>query len=131
MPKSFIHYYWRTVIVLMVIFLLSTLSFSSTDSIKLVRFPHSDKVAHFLFYLGLGGVLYFDFQKDRLLRPRYDAMLWILFASGVVYGGVIELVQMYCTTTRSGEWLDWAADIVGLAVGMGIGQLFFRKKSDG
>ena len=39
-------------------------------------------------------------------------------------GGVIELVQAYCTGgTRSGEWLDLAADSLGVLIGQPIGML--------
>jgi hypothetical protein len=46
-------------------------------------------------------------------------------------GGVIELVQAYCTTNRSGEWLDLAADAIGctLAIGVGLGLKKMWKKS--
>jgi VanZ family protein len=30
------------------------------------------------------------------------------------YGGAIEIAQATLTTTRMGEWSDWAADVVGL-----------------
>ena len=39
-------------------------------------------------------------------------------------GGLIELVQAYCTGgRRSGEWMDWAADSIGVAIGAVIGIL--------
>ena len=42
----------------------------------------------------------------------------------IVMGGVIELVQAYCTGgTRSGEWLDLAADSLGVLIGQPIGML--------
>ena len=41
-------------------------------------------------------------------------------------GGVIELVQAYCTTNRSGEWLDFLADSLGVGLGALIGLLFWR-----
>jgi hypothetical protein len=38
-------------------------------------------------------------------------------------GGLIELLQAYCTTTRSGEWFDFWADSIGVLLGAGIGLL--------
>lgn len=35
----------------------------------------------------------------------------------------MELLQAYCTTTRSGEWLDFYADTVGVLLGNGVGLL--------
>lgn len=31
------------------------------------------------------------------------------------YGGAIEIAQTF-TETRMGEWIDWGADVVGLAL---------------
>jgi VanZ family protein len=31
-------------------------------------------------------------------------------------GGALELIQNYCTTYRSGEWLDFVADSIGAAI---------------
>ena len=42
-------------------------------------------------------------------------------------GGLIELAQAYLTFGhRSGEWLDFAADGVGVLVGAAIGMLLAR-----
>ena len=38
-------------------------------------------------------------------------------------GGLMELLQAYCTTTRSGEWLDFGADTVGVVIGTALGLL--------
>lgn len=35
--------------------------------------------------------------------------------------GLIELAQAYCTTCRSGDWLDFAANTVGVLLGNVIG----------
>jgi VanZ family protein len=39
----------------------------------------------------------------------------------IILGGLVELGQAYCTTTRSGEWLDLIADAVGCTLAIGIG----------
>ena len=44
--------------------------------------------------------------------PQSAARVWVALAA---YGGAIEIAQTF-TATRSGEWLDWCADLVGLAV---------------
>ena len=40
--------------------------------------------------------------------------------------GVIELLQAYCTTNRSGEWLDFAANTTGVGLGTLIGLVMWR-----
>ena len=48
-------------------------------------------------------------------------------------GGILELVQAYLTTCRSGEWLDVIADTIGAVIGtVGcfiIGLIWNRKTS--
>lgn len=42
-------------------------------------------------------------------------------AAGLVaYGLLIEICQQTLTTNRSGEALDWLADSVGIAIGLGL-----------
>jgi hypothetical protein len=43
-------------------------------------------------------------------------------------GGIIEIVQEQCTATRSGEWLDFAADTVGCTLAIVIGLLAKMRK---
>jgi VanZ family protein len=36
----------------------------------------------------------------------------------VFYGGLMEVLQSLLTTTRHGDWFDWLADSVGIAMGL-------------
>jgi VanZ family protein len=36
----------------------------------------------------------------------------------VFYGGLMEVLQSTLTTTRHGDWFDWLADSVGIAMGL-------------
>ena len=38
----------------------------------------------------------------------------------------MELLQAYCTTTRSGEWLDFCADSTGVLLGTLVGLLLAK-----
>ena len=45
----------------------------------------------------------------------------------IIMGGVIELLQEYCTGGhRSGDWLDFAADATGVTLAAVIGLLILR-----
>lgn len=53
----------------------------------------------------------------------------------IMMGGLIEILQKYCTNgMRSGEWLDFAADVTGVVVANIIGMLLAKylatKKKD-
>ena len=78
----------------------------------------SDKTWHTLMYvvqavalllpvLALGGA------KRAGLWKRY-AWAWLLT---VGYGGLMEVLQANCTRTRTGDWIDFAADIIGAGIG--------------
>ena len=79
----------------------------------------SDKTWHTLMYvvqavalllpvLALGGA------KRAGLWKRY-AWTWLLT---VGYGGLMEVLQATCTRTRTGDWIDLVADIVGASIGL-------------
>ncbi|PWG15839.1 teicoplanin resistance protein VanZ [Salibaculum griseiflavum] len=55
------------------------------------------------------------------LRPR--GLGWVIPAA-LVFGGAIELIQPW--VGRSGEWGDFAADLVGVGLGVTAGLLLRR-----
>ena len=42
--------------------------------------------------------------------------LYFAFAYALLLGAAIELLQGWCTTTRSAEWFDLVADLVGITI---------------
>ena len=55
-------------------------------------------------------------------RPNLRA-LTVAMLCMVLLGGLMELLQAYATTTRSGEWLDFWADSIGVLLGTALGLL--------
>jgi VanZ family protein len=49
----------------------------------------------------------------------------------VLLGGLMELVQAYLTTCRSGDWIDFEADAIGAVLGVAICMGFDRLKIKG
>ena len=45
-------------------------------------------------------------------------------------GGAIEIAQGLFTTTRTAEWFDWFADALGIALGIVIGRIVLRVRTD-
>ena len=86
-----------------------------------------DKWTHIAFYLVLSltiGVEDWRARRvGRLVRLSPQAGVWhhrllIIFILPACMGGLIELVQAYCTNgMRSGEWMDFLADAIGSALG--------------
>jgi VanZ family protein len=76
----------------------------------------SDKFLHFLAYFGLAGL------ASTALRYRRAV---ILAALGLIaLGGALEILQLF--TGRDAEWLDEAANTVGVLTGTCTGLLFVR-----
>lgn len=69
-----------------------------------------DKWVHFVFYVVLSALIWFETKGIRL--TNYKIFIWI-FLIPSLYGGLIELVQLTVTNSRSAEWGDWIADIAG------------------
>lgn len=86
-----------------------------------------DKWTHIVMYFVLTIVIAYEQQKQRKkLLTAYSILLPPLM------GGVLELVQEYCTGgTRSGDWIDFAADVLGCALATVICILLARCRARG
>jgi VanZ family protein len=71
-------------------------------------FPNADKWAHFLAFFALAGMLL------ALVERRYYASVCLGL---LAFGGAIEIAQYLLPYGRSAEWLDLAADGVGIVAG--------------
>lgn len=72
----------------------------------------------------------------RICQPPYQTKHQALAIIGVllpiIMGGLIELAQAYCTGgNRSGDWIDWIANSIGVMIGTAIGSLvvYLRTKA--
>ena len=89
-----------------------------------------DKWTHIALYLALGIVFWTEYCRSRSnLKPLMLFVVSILLP--VSMGGLIEIMQENLTTCRSGDWLDFAADSIGVVAGAVIGHFgiasLFRK----
>jgi len=75
--------------------------------------PFQDKIFHALAFACLTA-------PGVLVLPR--GYLWFWVAHMVALGGGIELVQAWAGEGRSGDVLDFVADVVGIVVALGIGR---------
>lgn len=89
-----------------------------------------DKWTHLVMYGGTCTVIWWEYLRSHsALNSR---KLLITLVGMILLGGLMELLQAYCTTTRSGEWLDFWADSIGVLLGYAIGLLmnvcYFHKR---
>ena len=80
-----------------------------------------DKWTHLVMYGGTCTVIWWEYLRSHsTLNSR---KLLFTLVGMILLGGLMELLQAYCTTTRSGEWLDFWADSIGVLLGYAIGLL--------
>lgn len=105
--------YKFTFLVTLVIIVLSTIPIPEVKPLEGV--PLIDKWVHFVMYAILSIAMWVD-QKNchQPLSPTF--YLWMIVLPSCL-GGILELVQAYLTTCRSGEWLDVIADAIGALIG--------------
>lgn len=88
------------------------------DNITLI-----DKWTHILMYAGTCATIWYEYLRmhDSIARARVFLLAWL---APLVMSGLIEILQEYCTGgRRSGDWLDFAANAIGVTLGNVIGIL--------
>ena len=112
-----------SVILILVIWYLSLFTPPKTELAN-VRFI--DKWAHLLMYGSVAFVLWMEDWRVRKASPSMPRAL-ALYIGPVAMSGLIELAQAYCTTDRSGDWLDLAANAIGALAGIVLSGMLTRK----
>ena len=91
-----------------------------------------DKWTHLVMYGGTFGVMWIEWWRrnrhsskhllSSLLSCRSLLLGWLL---PVLMGGLLELLQAYCTNgRRSGDWLDFLANAIGVSLALLFGLVF-------
>lgn len=95
--------------IITIILLISILILSLIPIARAPEFHQNDKAYHLLTYFLLAF-------PSGLKEPR-KFVVFILFF--VVFGGAIEMIQPFLN--RSGEWLDFLANCIGIILGFSCG----------
>ena len=110
---KWIQRYKYSVLVALAIIILSTIPIPEVKPLEEV--PLIDKWVHFVMYASMSIAMWIDQRNShQLLSGTY--YLWMFILPSCL-GSIMELVQAYLTTCRSGEWLDAIADAIGAAIG--------------
>lgn len=105
--------------------LIFVLSFFTPPETPLGEVAFIDKWTHLVMYGGTMSVFWLEYWR-RESRGRFRlsraALVWLTLIVPFVLGGIIELLQAYCTGgRRSGEWADWLADNLGVLIAYALG----------
>jgi VanZ family protein len=119
---SFVRRYPLSLVCIALIWVLSLTPFFPETPFDDVQFI--DKWTHLVMYGGTTAVIWWEYLRSHRRADFRRLLLWDGMAM-VALGGLMELLQAYCTTTRSGEWLDFWADSAGVLIGILLGMLMW------
>lgn len=95
--------------------IIAYLSLLRQVSLSLPHFFGWDKLVHFLMFFALSSVILFDTRRTAKISRK---IIFVIFLTGTLYGGIIEILQEYFFYPRTGEWFDWLADSLGVIFGI-------------
>jgi len=107
--------YWLHITILL---LVSIATLSLWPAAYLPKVPGTDKTHHFIAYAAL-------MLPTALRKPKYWLTLTLAF---LAFSGLIEIIQPY--VNRYGEWLDMAANSLGLVCGFILAKILTFFVSD-
>lgn len=124
-----LYYIKKYPVSLLIILTVIYLSFFKPPTTDLSNIPNIDKIVHVCMYLGMSGMLWLEFLRA---HQKGDSPLWHAwvgaFVCPVLFSGMVELLQEYCTTYRGGDRLDFAANTTGALIASLIGYFVLRPR---
>ena len=121
---SFFRYWFPLIIYCILIFLQS--SFPSIESIP--ELPYTDKLLHFFAYAVLGA-LFLRAYKTLQIRNNLKLLIILSVLSSSLYG-ISDEIHQHFVPSRSFEYVDILADVLGSLFGVFICQFIMEKLID-
>jgi VanZ family protein len=114
--KTLFKYYGPAILWALFILIMCSIKLGKVGSSPLF-FPGFDKLVHCgFFFVIIVFITFGHIRKQSVPHLSYKSLLLFIFIC-VGYGGLIEILQKYFFTWRSGEWDDLFADIIGTLMG--------------
>lgn len=111
---------------LLCVALIFVLCLMPVPEVELGNVPAIDKWTHVVMYLGTCSVLWWEYARSHS-RPRPLKMLLWGVVAPVILSGVIELLQA-AVGYRSGDWVDFAANTIGVLLAYGGMKVVWRRR---
>lgn len=124
MSNNIRKYPFSILIVLVVVYL----SFFKPPKTPLDQVHDFDKVVHVCMYFGMSGMFWLEYMRSHLNRFKITHIFIGAVVFPIAFSGCIELLQEYCTTYRSGDWLDFTANSIGVILAGIIAYFFVKPK---
>ena len=127
-----LYYLKKYPLTLLVVATIFYLSFFKPPQTDMENIPGIDKLVHICMYGGLCFLLWVEYLRNHQAMNKLRMCIGGIVLP-ILLSGAIELMQTYCTEHRGGEWLDFAANSLGVILAALIGhyilQPFFWKQS--
>lgn len=101
-----------SILVALIILYLSLANSQTFDKVPVFDIPYFDKIVHFCMYFGLMSAIIFENRRSVLNNDK----LIIASVLSISYGILMEFLQIYLTSTRSGSFFDALADLAGVVI---------------
>lgn len=126
MTKSYIKSYRFSLFCIALIWVLCLMP---VPEIKLSEeVPFIDKWTHIIMYLGTCSIIWIEYFLKHKEKADKNRLLIGAVIMPILMSGILELLQEYCTGgLRSGDWMDFAANIIGVILAAIFGSLLYRK----
>ena len=111
---------------LLVIAAIVFLSLFNPPKTKLDTVSFIDKIAHVCMYGGLELVIWIEYLRHHAGLDGVR-MITLGIIAPIALGGAMEIAQAVLTENRSGDWMDFAADTIGVLAGAAIGYFALRR----
>lgn len=73
----------------------------------------TDKIVHYIMYLTLCAGWLFSYTQLFPKRAQWHNLLIICILPCIIFGGIIEIIQLKYCPGRSGDWYDFLANSLG------------------
>lgn len=109
---------WSFTVVVVLAILYLTLVPRPLPPIKVLMFPHADKVIHALMFGAVVLAIVLDYTRKGGTNVMKFTIIGLI--TGIFFGGMVEVLQATMNMGRSGDWYDLLADIGGALICAGI-----------
>jgi VanZ family protein len=116
--------YYKTIVWLVVMSYLLFSPGSALPQTRMIDIPHSDKIIHYLMFLGFAVVWLHDSKNNSKF------IIISVLISSICFAALSELVQHYFIIGRFGNIYDFLSDFFGLLSGIILYFAMYKKFID-
>ncbi len=106
--------YYKSIIIGLLITWLSLSGSKTMVPGRMLDIPYIDKIGHFAMYAFFSAILLLDSCRWQLNR----SFIYPLILIPLLFGAIMEIMQMTLTTSRKAETFDLLANVGGVLTGL-------------